>query len=83
MKPVEFPEQNDVLKPHPGTEEWVSPLPIHRQRPDGVNDALVLSCWEPTEEELAEIIQTRKVYIICHGFTHAPLSITGAYPWKK
>jgi hypothetical protein len=79
--PVNFPEQNAVLPPYPGTESWVRPLPIYRQYPDGVNDQCVVSCWELSPEEIAEIVRTGKVYFQAFGSTHPPVSIHGITPF--
>lgn len=85
-QPVAFPEQNDVLPPFPGTEEWVSPLPIFRQglsfTADGQRlDQCVVSCWELTPEELAEVQRTGRVYFQCFGRTHPPISVHGSSPF--
>ena len=83
--PVEFSEQNDVLGPKPGTESWVAPLPIYRQGlsfDNGVrHDQLVVSCWEPTPEELAEIARTGRIWLIAHCPTHPPISVCGTNPF--
>jgi hypothetical protein len=84
--PVIFPEQNDVLKAQPGTESWVMDLPIFRQglsfTADGQRlDQCVVSCWELTPEELAEVQRTGRLYIQAFGRTHPPVSVHGASPF--
>lgn len=84
--PIEFPESNTVLKAAPGTEEWVRDLPIFRQGlsflPNGVRmDQCVVSCWELSPEELAEVVKTGKIYFQCFGGTHPPISIHGLSPF--
>lgn len=80
--PIEFPEQNTILKAAPGTESWVRDLPIYRQYPDGVNDKCVVSCWELSAEELAEVARTGVVYFQCFGLTHPPVSVWGTSPFR-
>jgi hypothetical protein len=81
--PVEFPEQNTVLKAAPGTESWVRDLPIYRQYPDGVNDQCVVSCWELSAEEVAEIVRTGRVYFQAFGPTHPPVALHGSNPFVQ
>ena len=55
MKPTEFSEQNVVFaKDQP---EYL-PLPAYR-----TEDGVVITCWEPTEEEILMLIETRKIYL--------------------
>ena len=68
MTPTKFEEQNAVLS---GKELGVQDLPVH------VGEDCIVSVWEPTEEEIAEITVTRKVYLCVVGRTHAPVFITG------
>ena len=64
MKATEFPEQNVVYaKDQP---EYL-PLPAHKTK-----EGIVITCWEPTEEELLKLIETRKVYLSQMTF-NAPL----------
>lgn len=81
--PIEFAEQNTVLKAQPGTESWVRDLPIYWQFPDGVQDACVVSCWELSEEEKAEVLRSGRIYFQAFGMTHPPVSIWGTSPWAK
>jgi len=64
MKPVEFPEQNVVYaKDQPEYE----PLPAHRTDD---RESAVTSCWEISDEDLAEIIATRRIYVTQLTFRH-------------
>ncbi len=69
MTPTEFEEQDAILS---GEELGVQNLPVH------VGDDCIVSCWEPSKEELEEINRTGKVYLCVVGTTHAPLFLTGA-----
>ncbi|GAA4362120.1 hypothetical protein GCM10023185_29740 [Hymenobacter saemangeumensis] len=81
--PVQFDEANTVLRAAPGTESWVRDLPIYRQYADGVNDQCVVSCWELSPEEQAEVARTGRVYFQCFGTTHPPVSIWGTTPFRQ
>lgn len=55
MKPVEFKGQNVVF----GQDQpEYQPLPALRM-PDGE----VITCWETTDEQLQEVIRTKRVYL--------------------
>lgn len=55
MKPIEFDGCNVTFaKDQP---EYL-PLPAHRKE-----DGEVVSCWELTDEEIQEVIKTKKIYL--------------------
>lgn len=67
--PIKFKGHNRVLSPPPGSEN-VLPLPIFR------NGKCCVSCWELTQEELAEINRTGRVYVsIFSGKTQPPVFV--------
>ncbi|MFZ5871071.1 MAG: hypothetical protein ACOYXW_11170 [Actinomycetota bacterium] len=69
---VHFPEANVVLTPPAGEEETVYPLPAHR---DG---AQLVTCWELSAEEVAEIVRTRRVWLsLWVGAGPPPAFVTG------
>jgi hypothetical protein len=85
--PVNFPDANDVLgKPPSMTEEQCMDLPIFRGHTNlggtpPLITSLLVSCWEFTDEEINEIIRTKRAYLGCVGVkTHPPLFITAIYP---
>ena len=49
--------------------------------PDG--PALVISKWQLSAEELAEVNRTGCVYVHCSGYTHGPIFIDGLNPWTE
>lgn len=53
---VDFPGSNKVFLPPPGRDDV---LPLHTF----INGACIVSAWEPTDEELAEIIRTRRIFL--------------------
>lgn len=77
MKPVKFPEMNLVLKAPEGMEEVVFDLPVHRSD----DPALVVSCWELEEGDLAEIVRTGRVWLSVLGTTQPPLCVMARPPF--
>jgi len=67
--PVEFDGQNFVLQPPRGAEN-IRPLPIFR------NGKCCVSCWELSDEEIAEIMKSRRVYLsVVLGDTQPPVFV--------
>lgn len=67
--PVEFAGSNFVLGAPTGSDN-VGPLPIFR------NGTCCVSAWELTEEELAEIVRTRRVFLsVFYGNTQPPVYV--------
>lgn len=69
--PVKFNGMNDELdKPSSMDDLQCSSLPVYR---NGVN---CVSCWEFSDEEIQEIIKTKRVYIsLWSGRTQPPIYI--------
>lgn len=80
MSPAAFDGDNLVLDPPPGvSNEEVEVLSVFR----GVNEAgvpVVVSCWKVSEEELNEIIRTRRVWMVSQGNTVFPFYLDGFKP---
>lgn len=66
MQPANFPEANVTFGL--GQPEYLG-LPAKRH---GDSHGHVTSCWHVTDEELAEIVRTRKVYVTVMTF-HQPI----------
>ncbi len=84
-KGIAFPEANLVLAA-PTAEDiaagTVYSLHVHRYRDlDGQSN--VLSKWELTPEELAEVARTGVVWFNCWGATHPPMWISGHDPFAR
>lgn len=62
---IHFPQANDVLKAAPGTEDHVSDLHIFRQHP------YVVSFFAFTDEEKAQVVESRQVYLQVLGSSEA------------
>lgn len=74
MIPVEFREQNYVYGEN---QEGVLPLPVLRDQ-----EGQVVSCWELSEEELQEIIRTKKLWVCVHTY-NAPLQPIAVFGKKS
>lgn len=69
-KPVEFEGFNHSLGAPPGREETVQPLPVFR------NGACCVSAWELTDEELVEIIKSKRVFLsVFFGSSQPPVYV--------
>jgi len=79
MKPVGFPESNKTLAPPRGmTEEECSTLEVYT---DGEQ---CISCWELTDEELMEVLQTKRIWVhVWFGMTQPPIAASGKCPFKR
>ena len=78
-----FDEDNTVLGPPPGmTEDQVYSLSVFRGK-DESGTPLVVSCWKPTADELAEIIKTGRVWLVIHGETMPPAYLSGISPFSR
>jgi len=76
MKPVNFPQANRVLKAPRGMEKECGDLHTFS---DGVN---CISCWQPTEEEIAAIAAGQPIYLlVVSGHTQPPVSVMATSPF--
>lgn len=67
--PIEFEGQNFVLRPPDGAEN-ISPLPIFR------NGTCCVSCWILSDEEWAEVVNRRRIYLaVFYGQTQPPVFV--------
>lgn len=76
MTPVQFPEVNVTYGE--GQPEYL-PLPVKHHRDQ---DGHVTSCWQLTDEELAEVIKTKQIYVTVLTFNNPlqPLMLTVECP---
>lgn len=80
--PVDFPESNFSFTPPPDLENCQT-LKVWRGK-DDKDIPTVISVWELTEEELAEIAKTKKVFLgIISPGSIPPVYITGISPFLK
>jgi len=79
MKPINFKQSNEELKAPLGLEEKVGALPVYSD-PD---EEHMVSCWEPSKEELEEIAKTGKIWLHIWARTTYPISLSGTTPWPE
>ena len=69
--PIRFPEANLVLGPPQGCEDSVNALTVRRL------EGSLVSCWQLTAEELAEIQRTGVIWLSVWGRqTQPPVLVT-------
>jgi len=78
---VEFEESNKVFVA-PGCND----LPAHVA--EGCEDhpevkAEIITCWELSGEELAEVLQTKRIWLFVRGTDQPPVIVTGRDPFEK
>ncbi len=69
MHPVDFPEAQRVLrKPEGMSDEECGPLPVF------TNGTCCISCWELSDDEMATLLHTRRLWLWVHsGITQPPV----------
>lgn len=78
MRPIKFSEVNGSLaRPDGTTKEECGLLPVYR------DDRETISCWMLTEEDLKEILKTRRIWLRVMGQTHPPLHVDALSPFRE
>lgn len=78
--PTGFDEENGDLGPPKGcSEDEVSSLSVLQTKYDD-GTPVVISCWKLTQEELEEVIRTKRVWLGIHGSTMPPAWVSGLNP---
>lgn len=76
MKPIDFDGRNAVLGAPKGQEDEVVPLPVHR-----TEMGIIISCWELTDDEIAKIRLTGRIWLsVWSGETQPPVGIGVSRP---
>lgn len=76
---VSFPESNDYLSPPEGmTLEECSVLSIARAEVRGF--PVILSCWKLEQDELDEVVRTKRVWLMSLGSSMSPIIVMGTRP---
>ncbi|XAI95942.1 hypothetical protein [Microcystis phage Mwe-JY26] len=70
MTPVQIPFANVVLKAPPGSEEHCGDLPAFRSEA-----GTFTSFWQPSVEEIAEIVAGKPIALTIMSSTHPPVSV--------
>lgn len=85
MKGVSFTEKTAVFgKPDGWKDEDCYSLPVAQtvyENSDGSDVPCLVSCWELSEEEIAEIIRTKRMYLSITGGTMPPVSLMVENPF--
>lgn len=80
MKPAKFEEANVTVLPPEGVEG--DGLPIWKGKlPTG--QPVIVSSWEISDEELVEIVRTRRVWFLEWGEEHHPMTLAGIKPLES
>lgn len=80
MTPLDFTETNESLDARvPVTGVGMQPLPVFRGITDGTK--IMISCWQPTPEELAEIQRTGRVWLLVFSEDHPVVHLAGESPF--
>ncbi len=77
MIPIDFEQSNKILgRPPTMTVEECSSLHIYN------HGGVCISCWELSEEELQEVIKTKKIYIsVWSGTRQPPIALMAKSPF--
>lgn len=80
MDPVEFPQANKVFGAPPGSSNC-DDLPVMIGKLSG--EDCIVSCWQPTEDEIARILVGEPVYLCIIGRGMPPVSLGGGHGYLK
>ena len=94
MMPVPFPKANLTLKGPPNFDRECGDLHAERiETCDGAkkcgklpgevlhtSDNAFVSCWELTGEELVEVLQSKRIWLVVFADAHPPVMLTTDYP---
>lgn len=80
MKPINFPEATAFYPAFTATKDGPEKTPLHFYQDPG---GFVVSCWEPTSEEIDEIIANKKIYVILPLKQQPSLSLMTSSPFKS
>jgi hypothetical protein len=85
MKGVEFSEQTATLgKPAGWKDEDCYGLPVAQtvyENSDNMDVPCLISCWELNDEETAEIIRTKRIYLTITGGIMPPVGLMAENPF--
>lgn len=78
MRPIVFPQSNGVLEGW--TKPTVADLPVFRGS-DADNLPVVISCWQPSPDELTELLKGNPIWLLSIGKTHPPVMLSCTTPF--
>lgn len=85
MQPIDFPHKNiDIGKPRGSTDEQCGGLPAYIGVEQNQNEAwpVIVSCWEPTEEEFQQFVKERKIWLHVFSRVMVPVSLRTGNPFE-
>jgi hypothetical protein len=83
MKPIKFPQANtNLIKPDDMTDEQCGELPVYRGAAEN-GFPVYISCFELDEQELLDVLQTKKIWVHVYAASHPPIALDCADPWRK
>lgn len=82
--PIDFPEANGLLvgSPEDRAAGTVVDLPVHHYN-DLDGNPHVISKWQLSPDELAEVMRTGVVWLHAWGTTHPPIAMSGTSPFAR
>lgn len=82
MVPSKFPQSNTVMTSPKSDDPNFECQDLHVYREGDENGQPgFISCWEPTKEELEDIVSTGKVWLKIYGYAHPPVWVGGHNPF--
>lgn len=93
MNPIHFPEANIVYtKPEGWTDDQCGSLSVHRMlipreptkgQEEGRVDQVMISCWQPSDEEIEEIKEGKPVYLLITAAGQPPVALMTQNPFAN
>ena len=81
MLATSFDEANKVFdKPSDMTHDECESLSV-LQSVDQNGHPVIVSCWKPTQDELDEILKTKRIWCIFYGVGIPPHCLSGVKPF--
>lgn len=80
MDPVDFPQSNAVFGAPPGSTDCAD-LPVTKAKLNG--EDVIVSCWQPTEDEIARVLVGEPVYLCIVGRGMPPVSLGAGHAYIK
>jgi hypothetical protein len=72
-RPIHFPEADFIFTPPSGYETEIASLPAKRR-----DDGIIVCCWQPSPEEIAEIVRTGRIWLaVWCGLRPPPVQVDG------
>lgn len=80
MTPIDFVESNERVDARvPVADVGMQPLSVFRGVTDGTR--IMISCWQLTPEEMAEVQRTGRVWLLVFNDEHPVVHMAGESPF--